>query len=172
MSKIINTIRKHAIIDNAKGNGFSIEGLTPTRTGGRWVEVTKADRLVLISSAVSALLETKDVSGAKGVIESDERKGPGGKPSSTYRKRLEQKMADVNQSGGEGLATLKADWKALKAELTPQLTAKTSRKPARKSTKASSPSPVKKVSRKTVSGRKTVKRASRKGRKVAETVSA
>ena len=129
MSKIINTIRKHAIIDNAKGNAFSIEGLTPTRTGGRWVEVTKSDRLVLISSAVSALLETKDVSGAKGVIESDERKGPGGKPSSTYRKRLEQKMGDVIKAGGEGLTTVKADWKALKAELTPQVTAKRAKPP-------------------------------------------
>lgn len=163
MSRIINTIRKHAVIDNAKGNAFTVEGLTATRTGGRWVGVTKAERLVLISSAVSALLETKDVSGAKAVIENDESKGPGGKPSSTYRKRLEQKMGDVIKAGGEGLTTVKADWKAFKAELTPQVNAKPqkSRKVARKSTKAATPSPAKKVSKKTVSGPKTSKRTSK-----------
>ena len=140
MSKLMPTVYRHAIIDSKNGNAFIVDGYTPTREAGRWVDVAKKDRAALMASAVAIVTDTKDTTGVENLIKD--------KACRTYRKRLVQKIKDVLKSGGEGLVTLKADFEMFKRDtLEPQLKDKgTTKKGTTAPKKSAKPTTTKKRS--------------------------
>ena len=118
-SQLINTVKKHMVIDNERGNAFVIDGVNPTRFNGQWVAVKRAARAVLVESAVAMFVSVKPVTGknqqqADSLADSD-------RDCCTYRQRLIDKLGDVHSHGGEGKDTLQADTRALLASVAGQV---------------------------------------------------
>ncbi len=121
MSNLIDTVRKHLVIDGKNGQAFAIDGVKPTRWDGRWVDLPKADRPALVEHAVCLFLGVQ----APKLILSD--KVAGSRAAKTYPERLRQKLDSVLSHGGEGRDTLLTETRALLKSLASQAKA-----PARK----------------------------------------
>ena len=115
MAKLINTVRKHLVIDCKDGNAFTLDGVNPTRFDGRWVQVKKAARLALVESAVCLFLDVKSKVNAEAEEYIAEDRN-----CYTYRERLVQKLGDVLSHGGEGRDSLLKETRSILTALEAQ----------------------------------------------------
>ena len=111
--QLINTVKRHLVIDPEGGNAFTIEGIKPRQRRSRpprWKGISRADRIALVDSAIAEFTGGTDTSGAAELVAVDEA-------CKSYHQRLIDKLGD----GERGRDTLADDWADLRKTLMTQV---------------------------------------------------
>ncbi len=114
--QLINTVKRHLVIDPEGGNAFAIEGIARSqrRSGAsRWKGISRADRIALVDSAIAEFTNSTDTSGAAKLVAAD-------KACKSYHQRLIDKLGDRARDGASGRDTLADDWADLRKTLMAQ----------------------------------------------------
>ena len=115
--QLINTVKRHLVIDPEDGNAFTIEGIEPRkrRSGApRWKGISRADRIALVDSAIAEFTGDTDTSGAAELVAADEA-------CKSYHQRLIVKLGNSAHGGASGRDTLADDWADLRKTLMAQV---------------------------------------------------